>query len=175
MYLEKSEKKFTVLYTIDKYEAPLDITKLFEIMTWEKQVMGYFELSEIVWELSEDNYIEKKFYRDVESFVLTGKGEEALALFSQRIPPAAKSRINDAVDKIKFDRIINPDAVSAEVLPADGNSFDLRCSINEKGSSQMELKLNFGAAELSASLAAEQFKKNADKIYKEILKLFIED
>ena len=171
MYLEKSEEKFAVLYTIDKYEAPLDITTLFEIMTWEKQVMEYFELSEILFELMEDNYIEKKYYRDVEAYVLSDKGKEALLLFSERIPPVVKHRINDAVGKIKFDSIIDPDAVTAEVVPMGDNRWGVRCSIKEDGIQQLELYLNFDSSKLPASLAAENFKKNADKIYSEILKL----
>lgn len=171
MYLEKSEEKLAVLYTIDKYEAPLGITKLFEIMTWEKQVMEYFELSEILFELMEDKYIEKTFYRNNEAYALTSKGEEALSLFTERIPPAARTRINDAVGKIKFDCVIDPNSVTAEILPTDGNQYSLRCGINENGVPQMELTLNLGSSKLSASLAAENFKENADKIYNEIIKL----
>ena len=57
MYLEKAEEKFAVLYTVKIYETPIDITRLIEIMTWEKQVIEYFELSEILFELLEDGYI----------------------------------------------------------------------------------------------------------------------
>lgn len=175
MYLEKSEEKFAVLYTINKYEAPLDIAKLYEIMTWEKQVMEYFELSEILFELMEDGYIDKKFYRNEEAYVLSSKGEEALSLFSERIPPAAKMRINDAIGKIRYDELHSPDSVTAEVLPVGENSYMMRCSLNDGGKEQMEMSVNFGSAKLSASLAADKFKENAQNIYYEILKLLLPD
>ena len=174
MYLEKTEEKFIVLYTLKEYEAPLDIAKLFEIMTWDKQVMEYFELSEILLELMEDGYIEKKFYRDLESYSLSDKGEEALSLFSEKIPPAAKMRINDAVGKIKYESIVGLKDVSAEVLPKDDGVM-LRCLVSEKGKLKMELSIDFGKATLPASLSAENFNKNGEKIYKEILKLCMPD
>ena len=175
MYLEKAEEKFAVLYTVKIYETPIDITRLIEIMTWEKQVIEYFELSEILFELLEDGYIEKKFYRNEESYVLTEKGKEACSLFSDRVPPSVKERINDAIGKIKYDDILAPDYVKAEVFPSGENGCDLRCSIADGGKMQLELTLNFGSSELSASIAAENFKKNGHKIYGEILKLLVEE
>ncbi len=174
MYLEKSEEKFLVLYTLKEYEAPLDIAKLIEIMTWEKQVMEYFELSEILLELMEDKYIETKFYRDLESYSLTEKGEEALSLFKDKIPPAAKMRINDAVGKIRYENVVSLKDVSAEVLPSEGGVM-LRCRVCEKGKVKMELSVDFGNATLPASLSAENFNKNGEKIYKEILRLCMPD
>ena len=175
MYLEKAEEKFAVLYTVKIFETPIDITRLFEIMTWEKQVMEYFELSEILFELLEDGYIEKKFYRNKEAYVLTEKGAEACSLFSDRVPPSVKERIKDAIGKIKYDDIISPDFVKAEVFPSGNNGCDLRCSIGEGGRIQLEMTVGFGNSELSASVAAENFKKNGHKIYGEIIKLLLEE
>lgn len=175
MYLEKAEEKFTVLYTVKTFETPIDITRLFEIMTWEKQVMEYFELSEIVFELSEDGYIEKKFYRNEEAYVLTDKGEEACRLFAVRVPPSVKERINDAIGKIKYDEVFSLDYVKAEVLPADNDSYDVRCSLGESGKNRFEMTINFENSKLSAKKACENFKANGNKIYNEILKLILPD
>ena len=175
MYLEKEEEKFAVLYTVLTYETPIDITRLYEIMTWEKQVIEYFELSEILFELSEDGYIEKKFHRNEEAYALTEKGKEACSLFSDRVPPSVKERIKDAIGKIKYDDILAPDFVKAEIFPSGENGCDLRCSIAEGGKLQFEMTVNFGTSELSANLAAENFKKNGREIYGEILKLLVEE
>lgn len=172
MYLEKDEEKFAVLYTVKTFATPIDITRLFEIMTWEKQVMEYFELSEILYELSEDGYIEKKYHRGEEAYVLTKKGDEACSLFSDRVPPSVKKRINDAIGKIKYD-IVAPDFVKAEVYPDGENGCALRCGIAEGGHLLFEMNVNFGSSKLSASLAAENFKENGQEIYREILKLII--
>lgn len=169
MYLDKSEERLAVMFILKKYEVPLIATKLYEIMTWEKQVMEYFELAEILTELSEDKFIEKKFYRGSEAYVLTDKGAEALDLFSARIPPAARNRISDAVDKIKFDTIIDPNLVEAEVYNLGPGENIMRCRISENGKNKLELMLDFGASKLSANLSAEYFKKNASEIYKKII------
>ena len=171
MYLDKYEEKFAVLYTVKIFATPIDITRLFEIMTWEKQVMEYFELSEILFELLEDGYIEKKYHRGEAAYILTKKGDEALELFESRIPPSVKERINDAVGRIKYE-LFAPDFVKAEVYPGDGGSV-LRCSIAEDGQLLFEMNINFGSSKLSASVAAENFKEKGQQIYREILKLML--
>lgn len=175
MYLEKTEERLAVMFILQKYEAPLNVTKLYEIMTWEKQVMEYFELSETIMELSEDKYIEKTFYRNSEAYVLTPKGKEALDLFSAKIPPVAKARISDAVDKIKFDTIIDPNLVEAEVYSLGTTENLVRFRISENGKDKIELMLNFGPEKLSANLSAEHLKKNATEVYKKILDICMPD
>lgn len=169
MYLEKYEERLAVMYILRKYEVPLNETKLYEIMTWEKQVMEYFELSEILMELSEDGYIEKKFYRSSEAYAITKKGEEALDLFSAKIPPAVKERISDAVDKIKFDTIIDPNLIEAEAYNLGPGENIVRFRISENGKNQLELVLNFGASKMGANLSADYLKKNAAEVYKKII------
>lgn len=169
MYLEKSEEKLAVMYILKKYEVPLSENKLFEIMTWEKQVMEYFELSEILAELCEDEYIKKKFYRNAEAYALTEKGREALDLFSAKIPPAVKGRITDAVDKIKFDTIIDPDLVEAEAYNLGTSENIVRFRISDGGRNKLELMLDFGASKLAAKLSAEYLKKNAAEVYEKII------
>ncbi len=171
MYLEQAEDKFAVLFTVKVYEAPIDAAKLIEIMTWEKQVMEYFELSEILFELSEDGYIEKTFYRNEEAYTLTAKGSEALNFFSDRVPPSVKERIKDAIGRMRYEEIVSPDFVKAEVFPSGENGADLRCSMASGGQLKLEMTVNYGDSKLAASLAADNFKENGQKIYAEILKL----
>ena len=45
MFLERDEMKFAVLYTLKRYVEPASMGQLTEILTWEKEVMGYFELA----------------------------------------------------------------------------------------------------------------------------------
>lgn len=171
MYLDKSEEKFTILYTVKEYDAPLDVTRLYEIMTWENQVMDYFELSEILYELSEDGYIEKKFYRNNEAYILTPSGEETLKLFSSRIPVSVVNRINRAIEVEKYDELVSPDSIRADVIFSEKGDYILKCDIVENKETQMELSVNYGGAKLSAMIAAERIKKDGKEILGEILKI----
>ncbi len=171
MYLEKEEIKFAVVYTIKQYKAPISMSKIYEILTWEKEVMEYFELSEALMELSEDKYIYDKYYRNEESFCLTEKGEDAYLYFKSRIPQSIRDRIDSAIGEIKYTELADPNAVRSEVILAAEEQYMARCSILDGKVPMLELSLNMGTKP-QAQDAAKYFKENADEIYKGILNLF---
>ena len=174
MYLEKEEMKFTAVYAIKQYKAPMQESRLYEIFTWDKDIMEYFDLSGVLSELLEDGYIFKKFYRNEECLCLTEKGEEAYLFFTNRIPYSIRERIDSAIGTIKYDELADPNAVRAEVVFVAEEQYMAKCSIIENKVPVMELSLNMGKRS-HAQRVAEYFKKNADEIYKKILELCTED
>ena len=174
MYLEKEEMKFAVLYAIKQYKAPISMSLTYEIFTWDKQIMEYFDLSEVISELLEGEYIVKKFYRNEEAFSLTESGETACLFFMDRVPFSIRTRINEAIGRVKYDELIDPNAVRAEVVPAAENQYMAKCSIIENKVPMLELSLNMGK-KFYAEKVAEYFKKNSAKIYEEILRMCTED
>lgn len=172
MYLEKEEIKFAVVYTVKRYKAPLSMSRIYEILTWDKAVMEYFDLSEALMELTEDGYIFKKFYRNEESFCLTEKGRDAYLFFRSRIPYSIRARIDSAIGTVKYTELADPNAVRAEVTLAAEEQYAVRCCISEDKVPMLELSLNVGTKPLAEHTAA-YFKANADKIYEEILKLCV--
>ncbi len=172
MYLEKEEIKFAVVYTVKQYKAPLSMSRIYEILTWDKEVMEYFDLSEALMELSEDGYIYKKYYRNEEAFCLTEKGREAYLYFKSRVPFSIRARIDNAIGTVKYTELADPNAVRAEVSLAAEEQYAVRCCITEDRVPMLELSLNVGTKP-QAERAAAYFKENADLIYKEILKLCV--
>ncbi len=174
MYLEKEEMKFAVVYAIKQYKAPISMSLTYEIFTWDKEIMEYFDLSEVLAELLEDGYIYEKYYRNEQAFCLTESGEAAYLYFKGRIPYSIRERIDEAIGKAKYDEIVDPNAVKAEVVLAAEEQYMARCSILEDKVPMMELSINMGK-KIHAERVAEHFKKNSKRIYEEILKLCVED
>lgn len=174
MYLEKEEMKFAVLYAVKQYKAPISMSLTYEIFTWDKEIMEYFDLSEVLAELLEDGYIYEKYYRNEQAFCLTESGEAAYLYFKGRIPYSIRERIDEAIGKAKYDEIVDPNAVKAEVVLAAEEQYMARCSILEDKVPMMELSINMGK-KIHAERVAEYFKKNSKRIYEEILKLCVED
>ena len=123
--MEHDEMKFSILYTLDKYVEPITMTELCDILTWEKQVMNYFDLALMLNELIEDGFVQSKFYRDEHAFSLTEKGTETNSFFFERIPPSVRRRIDSVISERKYDEQYNPNAsvyggsVDARFQPAD--------------------------------------------------------
>ena len=174
MYLEKEEMKFAVLYAIKQYKAPISMSLTYEMFTWDKNIMEYFDLSEVIAELLEDGYIIQKYYRNEEAFCLTESGEAAFRYFKDRVPFSIRTRIDEAIGRVKYDELVDPNAVRAEVILAAEEQYMARCSIIEDKVPVLELSLNMGK-KVHAQRVAEYFKKNSKKIYDEILRLCTEE
>lgn len=174
MYLEKEEMKFAALYAIRQYKAPMQESRLYEIFTWDKEIMEYFDLSGVLAELLEDEYIVRKFYRNEEALALTEKGESTHLFFQNRVPYSIRERIDSAIGRIKYDELADPNAIRAEVVLAAEEQYMAKCSINENKVPVLELSLNMGKKS-NAQKVASYFKAHADEIYQEILKLCTEE
>lgn len=174
MYLEKEEMKFAVVYAIKQYKAPISMSLTYEIFTWDKEIMEYFDLSEVLAELLEDGYIYEKYYRNEQAFCLTESGEAAYLYFKGRIPYSIRERIDEAIGRAKYDELVDPNAVKAEVVIAAEEQYMARCSIIEDKVPMLELSINMGK-KIYAEQVAAYFKKNSKRIYEEILKLCVED
>ena len=60
MFLENDEMKFAILYTLNVYKYPLSIERFAELLTWDEEVMSYFDLTILLSELIEDEFIERR-------------------------------------------------------------------------------------------------------------------
>ncbi len=174
MYLEKEEMKFAALYAIRQFKAPMQENVLYEIFTWDKEIMEYFDLSGVLMELLEDKYIVKKFYRNEEALALTESGEAAYLYFKNRVPYSVRERIDSAIGRLKYDQLADPSLVSAEVLLAAEDQYMARCTITEDRVQLMELSLTMGR-KVQAQKVADYFKEHAQEIYEGILKLCTEE
>jgi len=174
MYLEKEEMKFAAVYAIRQYKAPIAESRLYEIFTWDKEIMEYFDLSASLAELLEDGYIIKKFYRTEEALCLSDKGDEAFLFFKERVPYSIRARIDSAIGRIKYDELADPNAIRGEVVLAAEEQYMAKCSIIENKVPVLELSLTMGK-KVQAQKVADYFKKNADRIYEEILKICTEN
>ena len=174
MYLEKEEMKFAALYAIRQFKVPMQEHILYEIFTWDKAIMEYFDLSGVLMELLEDKYITKKFYRNEEALALTDSGEAAYLYFKNRVPYSIRERVDSAIGRLKYDQLADPSMVSAEVMPAAEEQYMAKCSITEDRVPLMELSLTMGR-KFQAQKVADYFKEHAQEIYEGILKLCTED
>ncbi len=172
MYLEKEEMKFIVLYVLKKYKAPINSDTFYEILTWDKEIMGFFDAAETLSELVSDNYIAKTFYKNESCYALTDDGDRAIELFAERFPKSVQNRIDAAIGKMKYDALSDPDAVYAEVFPATHKDFTAHLTYYREHIPMLEIRLNAGS-KAQAESVAKYFKENSDEIYKEILKICI--
>lgn len=170
MYLEKEEMRLSILYTLQRYRAPISMERIALILTWEKEVLEYFELSVLLAELLEDGYIVKKFYMNEEAYELTRKGAEANDFFGDRVPKSIRNRIDQAVGNIKYDEQVDPNIVQCEVLPLDERQYMASCRILDNKVPLLDLRLHVGTRR-NAEKVAKYLQEHTEEVYQGILKL----
>lgn len=170
MILEHDEMKFSILYTLDKYIEPMTMAQLCDILTWEKQVMNYFDMALMLNELIEDGFVESKYYRDEHAFSLSEKGKETNSFFFERIPPSVRSRIDNIISTQKYEEQYNPNAIITETVPIAPHQYMACLTMLDANQSMLELKVHAGG-QGDAKKASKLLAKHSDDIYKYILSL----
>lgn len=165
--MEHDEMKFAILYTLKKYVEPISMPDLSKILTWDKEVMGYFDLSILLNELIEDGYVESKYYRDDRAFALSTRGESTNDFFFERVPRSIRNRIDDAVGKMKFEEQ-DPNAVITHVLPVGVEQYMAEIQMLDANTPMMELRIHMGSRG-QAERAAKKLKEQMPEIYAELL------
>lgn len=168
MFLEHDEMKFAILYTIEKNAEPITMTELCDILTWEKQVMNYFDLALMLNELIEDGFVDSKFYRDERSFLLSERGAETNSFFFERVPQSIRNRIDSEISERKFEEQINPNAVTTEVIPVAAHQYMACLNMLDANVPMLELKIHAGGR-ADAERAAKKLSEQSEEIYKSIV------
>ncbi len=168
MFLEHDEMKFAILYTLEKNVEPISMPALCDILTWEKQVMNYFDLALMLNELIEDGFVESKFYRDERAFTPSERGKETNMFFFERVPKSIRDRIDSAISEIKFEEQVNPNAVETEIIPVAPHQYMASLNMLDANLPMLELKI-YAGSRADAENASKILSKEADEIYKMII------
>lgn len=169
MFLERDEMKFAILYTLKRYVEPINMPTLSEILTVGKEVMGYFDLANLLGELIEDNYVAMKYYRNDQCFYLSDKGADTNDFFFERVPKSIRTHIENAVGAIKFADQADPNAVMTEILPIAPYQYMASLKMLDAGTPLMELQV-FAGSKADAEKAVKALRKNSAEIYNDIIK-----
>ena len=169
MFLEHDEMKFAILYTLKRYVEPVNMSELIEILTWGKEVMGYFDLASMIAELNDGGYVEKTHYKNQEAFCLSDKGKDTNDFFFERVPKSIRRRIDESVGAIKFADQTDPNAIKTEILPIAPYQYMASLQMLDAGSPLLELKV-FSGSRAEADKAAKKLKAQATNIYKDVIK-----
>lgn len=169
MFLEKDEMKFAILYTLKQYKYPISLERLTGLLTWDENVMSYFDLTIMLSELIEDGFIERLYYRNEECVRLTGKGIDTDEFFRGRVPGSIRRKIRAAAESEEFDEKTNPNGIVSEIIPVGGGRYMAAVTMLDAGSPMLELKIDAGY-KYEASRAKDTLKRKAGEIYKYICK-----
>lgn len=174
MLLSDDEMKFAALYTMKRFEVPITADTLTRILTWDKDIMGYFDVQSVLLTLKEDKFIEDNYYKNTDAYALTELGAQTNELFYKRLPKSVRTKIDEAIGNIKYDSLINPAHTLSEIIPSDSGEYYAALTVSDEETPLMELKLRIGNRD-NAREVAKYMEAHADEIYGSVLKSIFPD
>ncbi len=164
----KDEIKFLILTCMTYLPFPVSFESVVDICTWCDDGFGYFELTEAFSELQDTEHI-RKDSNAPELFSITDKGRETARIFAARLP----FTIREAAEMSAL-RVIRKIRRDAQVTASTEKISDKEYIVSMDMEGVFSLKMNV-VSESQASLLEQNFKKNAESIYQELLGTMTKD
>lgn len=166
-----ADNKLLILYILQKINHPVSYKELLELVISISD-MNYFDFQQFLQDLLDDKFILKYIQNDDEIIELTEEGKNALELTIDMLPGIIKLKV-DSSFKEEYNKIKDEFSVYAKYTPITETNFMVNCKIIENSQTIFNLE-TFADSREQAKQIVNNWNKNAEKIYPEILKILTE-
>ena len=166
-----AENKVLILYILNLINTDIRQDDLFKIITSINN-MNYFIFKQIITDLIDSKLV--GIYTKEEPVIkITSERKNAYILTKDVLPGILKLKA-DNIFKSEFNSIENESSIIAEFIPKNENSYTVKCKIVENNETIFEVKSFVGSRERAKKIV-DNWNKNANEIYPEILNLLLKD
>ena len=167
-----AECKVLILYILNKIQKPVTSIVLFQLVL-SIDDMNYFYFQQFLLDLMENKYITEILQENEKLYKITQSGIKTLELTNDILPGIKKLAIDNKI-KPELNEIENSISITSEFEPFGLKEFIVTCKIIENSSTIFEVKTIATDCE-QAKKITENWKKNSEKIYPQILDLLIKE
>ncbi|OON94956.1 MAG: hypothetical protein ATN31_02255 [Candidatus Epulonipiscioides saccharophilum] len=167
---ENTQDKLIILYLLTKMQSPLTLSQL-TIAILEQEYCDYFTLQQNLTELNKASLIIKNMHNNISNYTVTPSGAQIANAHFQLLPPDILAELNQFVlDTSKEAKNILDITATYCKNNEKEHEYIVYCKITENDSILFELNLNVSTNNVANSIC-NNFKKNTNEIYSEILHL----
>ena len=166
-----AENKVLILYILNLIDTDIRQDDLFKIITSINN-MNYFIFKQIITDLI-DSKLVGTYTKEEPVIKITSEGKNAYILTKDVLPGILKLKA-DNIFKSEFNSIENESSIIAEFIPKNENSYTIKCKIVENNETIFEVKSFVGSRERAKKIV-DNWNKNANEIYPEVLNLLLKD
>lgn len=167
----EAEKKLLLLYIFDKFQIPLTNNQITDFIM-ENELLNYFMLQQFLSELVNSSLVEYIKNEDNFYYLITEKGKNTLNYFIDRIPEDLSFTIDKLVEKMKK-ILLKETQISANYVKKSKDDYIVELKVVENNITLIDLKLDV-VSNKQAKQICDKWKRKAQDIYGEIIKLLIE-
>ena len=162
------ENKVLILYTLNTTGKDFTDDNLFKIISAINDI-NYFYFSDLLTDLVESKLVGKYTKDEQFLFRITSEGKNSLDLTIDALPGLIKLKADNLFKK-ELPIIAEETSISAEYIPESENDYTVKCKIVENNRTVFEIKTFAGSSE-QAKRIADNWRKNANNIYPQIINL----
>lgn len=157
--------KLIILFIAQNFKRPVSISDITDIIL-SGGYGDYFQTAQYFAELEDTGLLTHATQKG--KYIVSQKGLNASMLFSKDLPFSVKEEIISSIKTVRKKEVESL-SLTAEYKENRMGSFDLFCEITEAGIPIFSMSVVL-PTKASADKAASAFKKNAEKIYTDIIK-----
>ena len=165
---ELALNKLLILYIIDNFNHKLKENDL-SFFVLDIELFNYFYFKQYLKELESTGLVlfdgDKKYY-------LSEDGVKTLNIFYEQIPEENIKFLDEKIEKYRHELLLK-NSVSTETFEESGANY-AHLKIKDDEIDVFDLKIETSDEEMAKKISAN-FKKNAENIYSEILKILTEE
>lgn len=158
--------KLIVLYMLDRVDYPITRAQIFEFIL-EKEYSNYFTLTQAIYELTEDGFIESNPTHSSTLLTLTEDGRNTLSFFKNRISEGIRNDITKYFEEKRME-IANDASLLTNYYRTSGGDYVADLTAREHSSDLVNIKINMPTEE-SARAICDHWKEQSSDIYSFLL------
>jgi predicted transcriptional regulator len=163
-----AENKLIILYLMNNVNCALTNLQILRLL-YDFEGFNYYYFQHLLSELIEKRYILNYPQGEEWLYEITEEGKNVLALTENMLPGIVKHKL-DMITKDLLQAVQNEVSITAEYIPENENQYITKCKIAEAHKVLFELNI-FCSSQEQAKKIADNWKKNANTIYPEIIKM----
>ncbi|AHM56894.1 hypothetical protein EAL2_c15990 [Peptoclostridium acidaminophilum DSM 3953] len=167
---ESAIQKLLILYIFKSIDFGLTNSQLTQIIM-ETELMNYFLFKQYIAELTENALVTEDSNSNNQRYNITTKGMQTLNYFISRIPYATREKIDFYLLQSK-DRLVKDTQIKSNFKKISEHEYAVELSVIENNASLIDLSISLPSNK-QARLICENWKKNANSLYGDILQLLI--
>lgn len=164
---EKLDIKILILYILNQLPSPVDAQTLSELVFCDDGI-GYFDYSDCLAELVETDHIEETHGK----YRITEKGSRNVTEVGNSLPYSVRTKANRITAPIA-DKMRRAAMITAEHTISDAGTCNVTLALSDGISNILFLEL-LAADTQQAENMEQYFKRNAETVYHEIVRILAE-
>jgi hypothetical protein len=169
---EPEDVKYLILYCLSLLPMTVSVDDLMEV-TMIDGGFGYFEFMQCFHELLESGHISELDMIDHKEYLLSNEGRKVVELMEGQLRLSVRDRAQTAALRV-ISRIRRNNSLRAYHKKNDDGSFHVTLAVYDKSFEMMSINVAV-FNERQCQMLEQNFKDNAESIYKGLLSLLLED